>query len=303
MSGASIEISFDSSHVALLEALSVDHDLSSAPNDWEICVVRDVAQKLALSAPFKLTDRHENGSIPQAEAAGLRVAWNPTHAVMSVLNLKTRQGVWIASQSSPPWDYAAPLRTLLQWIAAQEGILLVHAGSVIAEDKALLLVGPGGSGKSSAVAMALQAGLASAGEDYLQLGCHQNKLKVTPLYKTLKLRKGSPMYPERAQTFGPDVPEASEGSRACVQIAPNQLNSGEVVGVVVMHVQGPVSPQPLDSSIALRSLVHSTALQANHDQAWILSQSRNWLASIPAYWLGHCNAGELRQAMTRLLRP
>ena len=49
----------------------------------------------------------------------------------------------------PPWERACPLRALLTWWAAPERLLMAHGAAVGSGEGALLLAGPGGSGKST----------------------------------------------------------------------------------------------------------------------------------------------------------
>jgi hypothetical protein len=67
----------------------------------------------------------------------------------------------------PVWEHVAPLRHLLAWWAAANGLALVHAAAVSARGQAVLLVGRGGTGKSTTSLAARQAGWTLLGDDYV----------------------------------------------------------------------------------------------------------------------------------------
>src|SRR5205814_2337093 len=66
----------------------------------------------------------------------------------------------------PYWTVASPLRTLLHWWMEPRGCQLVHGAAVAVDDRALLLVGGAGVGKSSTALTCLREGLGYLGDDY-----------------------------------------------------------------------------------------------------------------------------------------
>ena len=89
----------------------------------------------------------------------------------------------------PPWEQAAPLRTILGWWAADDGAQLAHGAAVGVGDDAVLLVGRGGSGKSTTALACLDRGLRYAGDDYVLLRANGGAPPtVHSLYRTGKLR-------------------------------------------------------------------------------------------------------------------
>jgi hypothetical protein len=76
--------------------------------------------------------------------------------------------VWMNDVDAVPlWDRIHPLRKLLHAWARGFGADLVHAGAVGIDGAGVLVVGPGGTGKSTTVLAAMQAGLSAAGDDYV----------------------------------------------------------------------------------------------------------------------------------------
>jgi len=69
------------------------------------------------------------------------------------------------SQLDPGYA-AAPFRALLHWWAIDHGWLLLHAGCVATDEGAALLVGRGGSGKSTTVLGCISSAFRLLGDDY-----------------------------------------------------------------------------------------------------------------------------------------
>ncbi|MCW5772544.1 MAG: hypothetical protein KIT16_12960 [Rhodospirillaceae bacterium] len=69
----------------------------------------------------------------------------------------------------PDWERIHPLRRLLGAWAGAHGMQIVHAGAVAFDGPGVLVVGPGGSGKSTTVLACLAAGARAAGDDYVLL--------------------------------------------------------------------------------------------------------------------------------------
>ncbi len=69
--------------------------------------------------------------------------------------------------------------------------MVLHSGTVCADDKALLLPGVGGSGKSTTVLSCLQAGLRTTGDDYNLLLEQDGYFNCQPLYANFKVKNAS----------------------------------------------------------------------------------------------------------------
>ncbi len=101
--------------------------------------------------------------------------------------------VWMNDVDAVPlWDQIHPLRTLLHAWARGFGADLVHAGAVGIDGTGVLVVGPGGSGKSTTVLAAMSAGLSAAGDDYVLVGAGRppgSPPAAHALYGTMRLHQ------------------------------------------------------------------------------------------------------------------
>jgi hypothetical protein len=107
---------------------------------------------------------------------------------VSVFSRRRAHGaLWVLSPDRVPWwERAAPLRTLLHWsLADPPRRLLVHAAAVGGASRGALLIGAGGSGKSTTAVACVEAGMRAAGDDYVLLDAVASV--AHPLYGTAKL--------------------------------------------------------------------------------------------------------------------
>jgi hypothetical protein len=113
------------------------------------------------------------GASYYSEQDGVRALHQPASGVFSVLNAGADTGwFWMPDANGLPyWDYTAPFRHLLSWWLDAQGLRQVHGGAVGTEDGGVLLVGPGGSGKSTtALSILRDERLRYAGDDYVAVG-------------------------------------------------------------------------------------------------------------------------------------
>ena len=118
------------------------------------------------------------------ERRGFRALHQPASNALSVLNAEADTGwFWAGDLSALPyWDYTAPFRHLVSWWLDRQGLRHVHGGAVGTPSGGLLLVGSGGSGKSTtALASLLDDRLRYAGDDYVAVGTGPS-VRVHSLY-------------------------------------------------------------------------------------------------------------------------
>jgi hypothetical protein len=99
----------------------------------------------------------------------LRVCYQPGQYTLSALEEAESQAWFWSQQSSqlPYWEHAAPFRLILSWWLTDLGANLVHGAAVGRPDGGALIVGRGGSGKSTTALLSLLDGLSYAADDYV----------------------------------------------------------------------------------------------------------------------------------------
>ncbi|MCW5771356.1 MAG: hypothetical protein KIT16_06950 [Rhodospirillaceae bacterium] len=91
----------------------------------------------------------------------------------------------------PAWDIAAPFRDLLHVWFGFRGGFIVHGAAVADRDRAVLLAGPGGAGKSSTTMACLaHSGLFYLGDDVVLVRPYAAGFRAYSLYNAVKLKPG-----------------------------------------------------------------------------------------------------------------
>lgn len=193
-------------------------------------------------------------------------AFHPGPNILSVYDSERRLGLfWREDAASLPYfERGSPLRTILNWWLSEQGCQLVHAGAVGRAAKAALLVGKGGSGKSTASLACLQAGMSYLGDDYCLVSFNGGPV-VHSLYTTAKLVGGDDLerFPALKEHFQP----GADGEKALVFVHehfPDQVErSMPVAALCILEINhtGETRLLPATPASALMALAPSTIVQ------------------------------------------
>ncbi len=117
----------------------------------------------------------------------------PANRTSYVADLQNRNAYCeIASlREWPPWEAAAPFRPLIGAWLAQHGFCLIHAACVGWNGRALLLAGPGGSGKSTTAYTCAAHGWTYYADDLALLRMTGSVPEIFALYNTAKMNPDS----------------------------------------------------------------------------------------------------------------
>ena len=156
--------------VALLESMEALRTADLATSSLQLFVIDGRSDGIALPDTV-VTRRHgfPPGGLGAFSAEGIHAFYQPHAGVLSVLDApKRRAWCWVRDVTALPYyEFAAPLRHLLQWWIVGRGGALVHSAAVGTSEGGALIVGPSGSGKSTTALACLEAGLSFAGDDYV----------------------------------------------------------------------------------------------------------------------------------------
>ena len=127
------------------------------------------------------------GEIPGLNGGGIRAAYQLDASALSMLDEETGRAIYWTRDAAalPYYEASAPLRTILHWWLGQQGRQLVHAGAVGLPDGGALLLGKGGSGKSTTALACLASDLMYASDDYCAVGADPSPT-VFSIYATAK---------------------------------------------------------------------------------------------------------------------
>ena len=155
----------------LLEAfapLAVVDDGNAAA--LEIVVFDAASEGVAIPDPLNTRrDGSREGGLGAVAAAGRRAFFQPDAGVLSLLDeSRGRAYCWLRNAAAVPYyEYAAPLRHILQWWMVSRGGALLHSAAVGSGDSGVLITGPSGSGKSETALACQAAGLGFTSDDYV----------------------------------------------------------------------------------------------------------------------------------------
>jgi hypothetical protein len=110
---------------------------------------------------------HATGALYQFREPPLRGVYAPGLETLSVLDSE-KGAAWhrvADAYEQPYWDQACPIRQILFWWLASRNYLQVHGAAVGTPKAGALVVGKGGSGKSTVALSSLGTGLLYGGDD------------------------------------------------------------------------------------------------------------------------------------------
>uniref|UniRef100_B8HPW8 HPr kinase n=1 Tax=Cyanothece sp. (strain PCC 7425 / ATCC 29141) TaxID=395961 RepID=B8HPW8_CYAP4 len=174
---------------------------------------------------------------------------------------------WIDNADNIPyWERGSPLQTILNWWTTAHHYQYIHAGAIGTIDGGVLLVGKGGSGKSSTALACIDSPLLYASDDYC-LVTTSPKPYVYSLYNTAKLKGKEDLvrFPHLAPLI--DNMAQIEQEKAMLflhQHHPEKvLSSFPIKAVLIPQVTGQPYTylQPTTAGIALKALAPSTIFQ------------------------------------------
>lgn len=186
---------------------------------------------------------------------------------LSLLDLQENLGIyWVNNaQQLPYWEGGSPVRTILHTWLSERSVQMVHAGAVGLPTGGVLLVGKGGSGKSTTALCCLDSDLFYAGDDYVAVTPHPTP-QVYSLYNTGKKRANDI---DRLPTLKPIITnhERLETEKALYflyQHFPDRIVNGfPLKAILIPKITGGLdtSLTELSSVTALAALVPSTIKQ------------------------------------------
>ena len=221
--------------------------------------------------------------------------------------------VWIAARSDIPfWEKAAPFSVVWRWWLAELGYTMLHAGAVATDDGGVLLVGKGGSGKSTGAIACLEDGFLYAGDDYVVLD--PDCATIHSLYCTGKLEHEHSERFDGVQRNYIGTGEGRRGTSSTIYKRVLQLvdaHPGRVVpGLRIDAIVAPVlrldrfesSFQTIAAMEAMRETAPSSMIQLPDGCQRDLAAMAHLVRRMPAYSLElGSEVGRIPGAVRRLL--
>ena len=231
------------------------------------------------------------GAFYYFEDAPARGVYQPGMQALSVVDLGAdRAWYWVADPAALPyWERAAPIRQILHWWMATRGHQQVHAGAVGTTDGGVLLVGKGGSGKSTCSLISLTSELRYAGDDYTMVS-------IEPQPWVHSLFSSGKVHPENLRRVPHLEPAVSNAEHLTTEKAvvfvdqhfPDRPIDGFPLRAVLMPriCGGPhTRTVPSTPTAALAALAPSTVFQLHTAGSEALRYMTRLVRQVPAYVL------------------
>ena len=188
-----IQLRFQSAKIIDAVMPAFEHLVCEPGADLSLAVTlcdRPSAGEVQDQSPWRDEIESCRDKLLMVNADGFHMQYNPDSTVYSLIDLASKRAIYYAADFSqvPYYERSAPLKFILHWWCEDQGWCLVHAGAVGLADAGVLLVGRGGSGKSTTAVCAAVNGLLYAGDDYVVLR-HSSEPSALSLYVSGKLNE------------------------------------------------------------------------------------------------------------------
>lgn len=212
--------------------------------------------------------------------------------MVSTLNLQQNLAFcsFLDIHDIPYWHKCSPLQFIFNLWMDERQHQYVHAGAIGYRDGGVLLVGKGGSGKSSTSLTCLDSPLLYAGDDYC-LAVSEPKPYVYSLYNSAKLKGVADLerFPHLANLIeNRDRLDTEKAILFLHQHYPEQVVQGfPIKAVLVPKVTGrtDTSYRPISGAIALRALAPSTMFQLRSSKQTAFQNMADFVKKVPCYAL------------------
>jgi hypothetical protein len=269
-----------------------DHLVDDQPREPELTIhVWDSEDSGTPPPPLpSLAPGSPRGTTVYTADDGRHFASRPALGQLSAYEQATsRAWFWCSNAHELPfWEPAAPFRQVFHWWLPDRGALLLHAAAVGRTEGGVLLVGAGGSGKSTCALSCLTSDLLFAGDDYVAVELRPEP-RVLSLFSSGKLEPGhSALLPHLpSPSFAGDGAMEEKSVFYVAERFPDRMCRGfPLRAIVAPRVHG-TEPQVSQRGPAqvLAALAPSTLLQLVPARQEALSAMAALLADIPAFGL------------------
>jgi len=296
IAGRWVRLEFLSSHgvpvvTRALRHLQVDsspgEDSTTGPPDLTVCCWDDIA---AGGAPPPLPLLTGDAGLFHFEGPP-RISWEPSSGGLAAFDPARGLALWRTPdlEQIPAWEQAGPLRRILHWWSSSWGGQLVHAAALGSETGAVLLVGRGGSGKSTTALSCLGTSVGYLADDYCLVSLAGGP-GVHSLYASGKANSGSiARLPRLQAAFASST--LWEESKRILFLGPGTgwevVTSSPLRGIVLPRIV-PAGPARLESASkgeALRALAPSTLFQMPGERGPALQRLTSLVQQLPCWFL------------------
>lgn len=246
------------------------------------------------------------GAVTESAATDWRILHDPDGGRMLALDRAAGTALYYPGESVPPRELAEFCRPLLHWLAIGDGNVVIHAGALALDGRALLVAGTGNAGKSTLTRVCLEAGFAFLGDNVVEVELGGTVApRIHAVYPTAKIRPNpavsipaswpEPQWDDEAQKhiyFLADLVADGDRSEAPLHVATLVLDERASAEVV-----------PLSRAEAFFRVAPNTVGQFPFFEAEALSRSGAVVAQAPTFTAGRLPIDHMPRLIGSLLAP
>jgi hypothetical protein len=277
--------------------------LTPAIKQWEvepdglseltICLWDDASTQSKMPPPpwFSYPTYTPRGDVLGYNTERIRTAFQLGSDVLSILDLSQNVAIYWTpkAESLPQWEMGSPLRRILHWWLRQYGLQFVHAGAVGRPDGGVLLVGKGGSGKSTTALTCLNSELDYVSDDYCLISSDPMPTAYN-LYNTGKVRRDNI---HRVPHLKPLIDQVNRWEEGKALFFLNTARPEKLVAsfplkaVLIPRVTGrpDTSLTPASATVSLSALMLSTMKQLAGAGPAAVQVMQSLVEQIPSFYL------------------
>ncbi len=250
-----------------------------------VCCWDDASTGVTTPEPVFVSHTHGTEFVD----ASVRLSFEPACRLFSGYDPDRKLGLlqFTSVESVPGWVWGSPAREILHWWSSGEELQLVHAAAVGTPEGVALLVGRGGSGKSTTALACLGSSLQYLSDDYCLLS-FDGEPRVHSLYGTAKADANSIARLPRLQASFAASRIHVQGKTVIhlTEYFPQLIREATPLrALVVPKIGGDCRLEPLSAAAALRSLAPSTMFQLAGDRSRIFERLADLVRRIPCWQL------------------
>jgi hypothetical protein len=289
VAGRVVALEFASSSLAekLLPAFSHLEPAEDAPADLTICCWDGVEN--GMSALVPVPDEGRSGL--EFTDGPIRIAWGLEDQSLQAYKSERHLALfWIPDEAKlAKWEQGAPFRRVFHWWSAGIGLQLVHGAAVGTEAGGVLMVGRGGSGKSTTALACVGSSLDYVADDYCLIE-PDHPPRVHSLYGSGKADAASiARLPRLADAFrASPIDQQGKSIIFITEHFPRAMARSFPLRAIVVPriVSGPACHAVvLPRGEALRSLAPSTLFQMPGDRTSSLARMSSLIRGLPCWQL------------------
>lgn len=256
-----------------------------------VCAWDSASSGVALPFGPRTLDAYVRGGLPGASAGDdILMALGRPNPGLSMLDLRRGLGIYAVPDGRrlPHPDLSGPFVTIFSWWINRTRLVWTHAAAVGAGQSGVLIVGPGGSGKSTTSLACVRGGLDYVSDDYCIVD--PDRLVAYSFSSGAKLALHAiDLLPDiAAHIVNPGSVERHKGIVYVSEVRPGQVKSSLTIGAIVFPgAKGASVPRlsRLGRAEALRALAPSSLVQLSAGTAPAIARMARMVRSVPSYRL------------------